>query len=353
MFCWKGSNVQVSVFGSSHASEIGVEIDGLPCEQISVSQLQDFLDTRKGGKCFSTSRVEEDKPTFTCGITDGKIDGKVRAILENRNARSADYANLFGKPRPSHADFAAFCKDGRLDFSGGGEFSGRMTAPVCIAGGIAKQLLDNRGIGVFAYVSAVGKVRGFSYKATENVPLQREEDFPSLSHGKEMLAEISAAKANGDSVGGVVQCLVFGHKAGIGGALFDGLESKIAYLLYAIPAVKGVEFGLGFDIAERLGSAANDCWRMEHGRVVALSNNAGGINGGIANGMPITLSVAFRPTPSIAKRQKTVDLTKGVDTEIQIKGRHDACIVPRAVPVVESVVALAILDEVLSLEKKK
>lgn len=348
---WKGRRLQVSVFGSSHEKQVGVEMHGFPREGVDENELQLFLNRRKGGSgVFSTARVEEDKPIFTCGFSTGKITAnKIVAVLENKNVNSGDYEKLYGKPRPSHADYAVFCKDGRLDFSGGGEFSGRMTAPLCIAGGIAKQLLEKRGISVCAYVASVGNVFGKSYKT--QLPslneLKQTRQFPSLSDEQQMLDAIAAAKSEGDSLGGVAECIVFGLKAGVGGALFDGLEGKLAYLLYAIPAVKGVEFGAGFDIAEMLGSRANDQLSYLDGEIKALSNNAGGINGGISNGSELTLAVAFRPTPSISKAQRTVDLVNKTNTEIQICGRHDACIVPRALPVVEAMVALGILDNIL------
>lgn len=348
MFCWKGNKISVGIFGASHASEIGVEMTNFPKEEIDFEELTAFLARRKASSgVFSTKRKESDLPHFMQGVEGGKIVGDtIRAVIYNENVKSGDYSNLYAKPRPSHADYAAYMKYGRLDFSGGGEFSGRMTAPYAIAGGIAKQILQRRGIDVNAYVSSVGNVKGQSYKDGD-VCYVANETFPSLSKQEEMIEEIAKAKSNGDSVGGRVECIVTGLKAGVGDALFDGLESKIAHLVYAIPAVKGVEFGDGFDLSRMLGSIANDAWQFDDGKVIAKTNKAGGINGGISNGMPITLSVAFRPTPSIAIEQDTVDLQSGVNTKIAIRGRHDACIVPRAVPVVESAVCLAILDSIL------
>lgn len=352
MFVWKGRELQVDIFGSSHSNEIGVEISGFPSESFCAEQLQQLLDLRSGGKTYSTSRKEKDVPVFD-GTDGGALHSVVRATIKNQNAVSGDYEPLFGKPRPSHADYAAYCKDGRLNFCGGGEFSGRMTAPLCVAGGIAKQLLQKRGVSVFAYVSRVGQTQGFSYKTAQVLPSQREVDFPSVSCGSQMLNEIMRAKEAGDSVGGTVECVVSGISAGLGGALFDGLEGKIASLIYAIPAVKGVEFGIGFDFCQSFGSKANDQLQIKNGKVVFLSNNSGGINGGISNGASITLSVAFRPTPSIAQKQKTVDLVSFTNTEIEICGRHDPCVVPRAVPVVEAAVSLAIFDEILFAERNK
>lgn len=348
MFLWKGNNISVGIYGQSHASEIGVEMTGFPKEEIDFEELLAFLARRKASSgVFSTKRKESDIPHFTQGIKENTIVGdKVEAIIYNENVKSGDYSNIYAKPRPSHADYSAYKKDGRLDFSGGGEFSGRMTAPYAIAGAIAKQILKRRGIEVDAYVSAVGEIKGQSYKDGE-IEVVANDVFPSLSKQEEMIEEIAKAKSKGDSVGGRVECVVRGLDAGYGGALFDGLESKIAYLVYAIPAVKGVEFGDGFDLSRMNGSVANDAWRFENGKVVSKTNRSGGINGGISNGMPITLSVAFRPTPSIAIEQETVDLQNGENVKMIIHGRHDACIVPRAVPVVESAVCLAILDSII------
>ncbi len=351
MFCWKGYKLEVNIFGSSHAEEIGVEMHGFPSESFSSEELQQLLDLRRGGKSYATLRKESDVPSFV-GADGGVLQPFVRAVLKNSDVCTEDYSELFGKPRPSHADYAVYCKDGRLDFSGGGEFSGRMTAPLCIAGGIAKQLLEKRGIDVFAYVSSVGKAQGFSYKKSNVLPCQREKDFPSVAGSEQMLREIFNAKQNGDSVGGIVECVVSGVTPGVGGALFEGLEGKLSTLLFAIPAVKGVEFGDGFDLAQSCGSQSNDELRIQNDKVTFLSNKSGGINGGISNGMPITMAVAFRPTPSIAKKQNTVDLVSRQNTEIEISGRHDPCVVPRAVPVVEAAVSLVVLDEILFAEQK-
>ena len=352
MSVFNGKSIQLEIYGESHSKEIGVKAKGFPKIKIDQEKLSDFLQRRKAKNgVFSTSRLEDDKPTFN-GLKDGEIDGEFTAIIENKNTKSNDYNNLIGKPRPSHADYTWYLKDGVTEFTGGGRFSGRLTAPLCIAGGIAKQYLESLGIKVYAYIKSIGMVNGKSYKR-DNITLNEVEkvifngDFPTLYNKEQMLEEIVRAKEQGDSVGGVVECIVFGMKPAIGDNLFGGLEGKIANLVYAIPAVKGVEFGDGFDISSKLGSNANDQLIIDNDSVKLLKNSAGGINGGISNGENITLSVAFRPTPSISKPQNTVDLIKKENTTIQIKGRHDACIVPRAVPVVESAVALAILDEIL------
>lgn len=352
---WKGKRLSVEIYGTSHAPEIGVKAEGFPKEGISLAKLTDFMDRRKAKKAvYSTPRIEADAPVFLSGLENETLTGeRLHAVIYNQNTKSSDYNELYAKPRPSHADYAAYLKDGRLDFSGGGEFSGRLTASYCIAGGIAKQLLEKRGVQICAYVRAIGSVTGknFSNADFSTETLQYEKDFPSLSNGEDMLEEIADARAMGDSVGGVVDCVVYGAPKGVGGALFEGLEGKLANLIYAIPAVKGVSFGEGFALSQMLGSEANDPLCVdEKGNIRLKTNRAGGLNGGITNGEAITLSVAFRPTPSISQPQKTVDLTTGKEEEIRIKGRHDACIVPRALPVVESAVALGILDEILDKE---
>ena len=352
MSTFNGKNIRLEIFGQSHSDKIGVKASGFPSFKFDPVELDKFLARRRAvGQIYSTARTEPDIPVFE-GVTDGMITGSFTAVIRNTDTRSMDYSELVGKPRPSHADYAWHLKDGVTDFTGGGRFSGRMTAPLCIAGGIAKDYLEKLGIKIFAYVKSIGKICGRSYKdgviaADELERLIDSGTFPALSNGEDMLSEIAEAKAHGDSVGGVIECIVFGMKKGVGDCLFDGLEGKISSLVYAVPAVKGVEFGDGFDLARVRGSVANDSLRYVDGVVTAAKNSAGGINGGISSGANITLSVAIRPTPSIAKEQDTVDLINKVNTTIKIKGRHDACIVPRAVPCIESAVALVILDEIL------
>ena len=352
MSTFNGKNISVQIFGESHSDKIGVTVKGFPTFKFDEEKLTLFLDRRKAtGQVYSTARVEPDTPVFQ-GVVNGQIDGDFSAVIYNVNKKGQDYADLIGKPRPSHADYAWYLKDGVTDFTGGGRFSGRMTAPLCVAGGIAKQYLEAQGIKIYAYVSSIGDVNGRSYKdgdvtASELNRLANGGTFPALSNAEQMLSRIAETKAQGDSLGGVIECVVCGMKAGVGDCLFGGLEGKISSLVYAVPAVKGVEFGDGFQLAKLTGSVANDGYQYVDGKVVTVKNSAGGINGGISNGANVTLSVAIRPTPSIAKQQNTVDLINKVNTTIQIKGRHDACIVPRAVPCIESAVALAILDEVL------
>ncbi len=359
--------LKIEIYGESHADRIGVRLSGIPngCT-LTLAEMKNLLFRRKSGSgAWATPRKEDDEPIILCGLkkNDGGFitDGDIDICIENKNVRSSDYRNTLSVPRPSHADFAAFAKDGKIS-SGGGRFSGRMTAPLCIAGGIAEELLNDADIRICAYISKIGNVSGGSYKSDNAVALKgigdadetriKNSDFPLLdeSFKDKMLAEIEDARSQGDSVGGEIECVVSGLSAGmLGDALFEGLEGKLAYSLYAIPAVKGVEFGDGFALSGLRGSEANDGFSIEDGKVVTKTNRSGGINGGISNGMPITLRVAFRPTPSISKRQNSVNLDTMQDCPIDIKGRHDACIVPRAVPCVEAAVAIALLDEMLKM----
>ena len=350
---FNGKKVSLEIYGESHSEKIGVKVSGFPSFTFSPNALGEFLDRRKASSgVFSTARKEPDLPVFT-GVENYTVSGDFSADIYNVNKRSSDYNNLIGKPRPSHADYVTFIKDGVTDFSGGGRFSGRLTAPLCIAGGIAKQYLESKGIYVSAYVSSVGKITAKSY--ANGVPsyntlvgMRDEGEFPSLDKKQEIINELTTVKKSGDSVGGTVECIVYGLPAGLGNNLFEGLEGKISSLVYAIPAVKGVEFGSGFELSKMYGSVANDELYYDNDKTVKFSSNhAGGINGGISNGNLITLKVAFRPTPSIAKPQKTIDVINKTNVEIEIGGRHDACIVPRAVPCVESAVCIALLDEIL------
>jgi len=328
-----GKNLIMTISGGSHEEFIGVQIKGLPKDcLIDFDELNVFLARRAPGSSpYSTPRKEADVPVFLQGFHENITDGEpVIALIKNLNINPTDY-NL-NVPRPSHADFTAFVKYGnRVNMSGGGPFSGRMTAPMCIAGGIALQILKIKGITVEAKIHSIGKIK--------------EESL--------MMNEILKAKANNDSIGGIVECKVLGLPIGIGGPMFDGVESKLSALLFGIPAVKGVDFGAGFEASMMLGSEHNDDFYMEGGLVKTKTNNHGGILGGITSGMPLTLKVAFKPTPSIGIPQKSVNLIEGIDTVITTKGRHDPCIVPRAVPVVEALVAIGILDMFLDKEELK
>ncbi len=351
MAIFKGKNLSVEIYGESHAEKIGVKAINMPKFNYNFDELEVFLNRRKpNNSVFSTSRKEEDKPTIKIEENTNSIN--LTCEIFNNNKRSNDYDNLYGKPRPSHADYSSFLKDGTLDFSGGGRFSGRLTAPLCIVGGLLKQYLKSLGIEIQAYVSSVGDIDAKSYKNSEisirDILESREVGgFPSLDKKQEILSLITSAKKEGDSVGGTIECIVDNMKTGVGDNLFEGLEGKIASLIYSIPAVKGVEFGLGFDLSKLHGSKANDSLYYEGDKVKFKTNNSGGINGGISNGEKITMKVAIKPTPSISKEQDTVDLINKTNCKIVIGGRHDACIVPRAIPCVESAVAIALADELI------
>ena len=342
-----GQALQLTVFGESHAPVIGMTLTGVPAgEKIDFDALDAFLARRAPGRsAWSTSRHEADKPEFLAGLEGGQSDGTpIRAILRNRDTHGADYAATANVPRPGHADYTAWVKYGAIP-PGGGAFSGRMTAPLCIAGGICLQMLSRRGIIVTARIAEIAGIADEGEQSAH----ARHGFFPTLSQarGEDMKAAIESAKAAGDSVGGVVECAVFGLPAGVGGPLFDGLESRLSAALFAIPAVKGVEFGSGFALARMQGSESNDPFDMEEGRVVTVTNHCGGLLGGITTGMPLTLRAAFKPTPSIAKAQKSVNLETMQREELSIRGRHDPCVVPRAVPVVEAATAFVLCDALL------
>ncbi len=347
-------NIQVEIYGESHSQKIGVRIDGFPRGvEIDFDELDAFLDRRKASNSpWSTPRKEEDKPIFVSGVENGVLSGDtIEAVIENKNVRSVDYDEMAYVPRPSHADYVAYIKDEAEKIaSGGGRFSGRMTAPLCIAGGIAKQILSSVGVEIVSYISQIGNVKGASYK-TQKVELEDVKSIKTplkaLSNEQEMTDEVMSAAKEGDSVGGVVDCIVYGMPLGVGNNLFDGLEGKIAYSVFGVPAVKGIEFGRGFGLGAMRGSQANDNFDILNDLICTSTNNSGGINGGISNGAPITMSVVFRPTPSISKEQDSVNLLTGQKVKLKIKGRHDACIVPRGAVAVEASVALAILDTML------
>ena len=351
-----GKQLRVSVFGQSHGKAIGVNIDGLPAgEPIDLDALNAFLDRRKPGKSrLSTQRREADAPIFLSGIEKGVTCGSpLCAMIENSDQHSKDYSELQDKPRPSHADYTAWVKwGGQADMRGGGHFSGRLTAPLCIAGGIAKQILARRGVYVGAHLSSVGTENDSAFPLRPTAVLFDEvaaKPFPVLDDraGERMQALILEARQNLDSVGGVIECAAVGIPAGLGDPMFDGIENRLAAALFGIPAVKGVEFGLGFGSARLHGSENNDPFTMENGKIITEANRAGGILGGITTGMPITLRVAMKPTPSISQAQRTVSLSAQEPADLVIRGRHDPCIAHRAVPVVEAVTATVLLDILL------
>lgn len=351
-----GHLLKISVFGQSHGRAIGAVVDGLPAgEAIDLDELQAFLDRRKPGKNrLSTARKESDAPTFLSGLENGKTCGApLCAVMENGDQHSGDYAGLTDTPRPGHADFTAAVKwGGQADMRGGGHFSGRLTAPLCIAGGIAKQILARRGIHVGAHLSEVAGIADDPFPLHPTAELFEKlaaKDFPVLDDGagERMQQAILAAREALDSVGGIVECAAIGLPAGLGDPMFDGVENRLAAALFGIPAVKGVEFGAGFAAARSRGSENNDAFSVADGAVVTDTNHAGGILGGITNGMPILLRTAMKPTPSIARAQKTVRLSQMEEIPLEIRGRHDPCIAHRAVPVVEAVTAAVLLDLLL------
>lgn len=347
-----GEFIKLSIFGQSHGTAIGMTLDNVPAGlPVDFTKLQQFLNRRAPGQGdMTTSRKEADTPEFLSGIVDGFTCGApIAAIIRNTNTRSADYENLKDCPRPGHADYAAQMKyHGYQDVAGGGHFSGRLTAPLCIAGGLCKQWLENMGIRIGCHIASIGGIADEPvYLDWINPDLdQIPEGFPVLNpaSAEKMQNAIAKAKADGDSVGGLIECITTGLPAGIGDPMFLGMESRIAQIIYGIPAVKGLDFGSGFSGSYLLGSQNNDAYTVKDGKILTLTNNAGGILGGITTGMPLVFQVAIKPTPSIAKPQNSVSISQLQNVPLQIHGRHDPCIVPRAVPVIEAAAALAIFD---------
>lgn len=341
-----GSVLRLEIFGASHAEEIGMRLENFPKGFApSLELLQGLMDRRAPGQgAHTTARKEPDVPIFESGLVNGVTNGEmICAVIRNTNVRSKDYVNLMEMPRPSHADYPARIRYGQsLDLRGGGAFSGRMTAPMCIAGGLCLQYLQTLGIEIGARIVRIGRVKieGFD-PISPDIPSKFAE--PTV----EMLEEIARARADGDSVGGVIECAVTGLPVGIGEPMFGGLENRLAQILFGIPAVKGVEFGSGFACAEMRGSEHNDPYYVnQDGIVRTRTNHAGGILGGLSTSMPLIFRLAVKPTPSIAKKQESIFFSGGGGV-LEIKGRHDPCIVPRAVPVAEAAAAIAILDAVL------
>ncbi|HIT33260.1 MAG TPA: chorismate synthase [Candidatus Faecousia intestinigallinarum] len=352
-----GEHLKLSIFGQSHGAAIGMTLDGIPAGlPVDMEQLQHFLNRRAPGRQdFSTPRREADRPEFLSGVVGGYTCGApIAAVIPNTNTHSGDYANLKDCPRPGHADYTAQVKyGGYQDAAGGGHFSGRLTAPMCIAGGLCLQWLAGKGIAIAAHLASVGNVADTPLDPMTPALSAIGTDFPVIdpAAGHAMRRAIADAKTHGDSLGGVIECAVTGLPAGLGEPIFGGMESRLAAILYGIPAVKGVEFGAGFAAAKMLGSQHNDPFAAENGRIYTLTNHAGGILGGITNGMPLLFRVAVKPTPSISLSQQSVSLTRLEPTALVVKGRHDPCIAPRAVPVVEAAAAIAIMDAYLAQTK--
>ncbi len=350
-----GENLRVHIFGESHGPAVGVTVEGIPAgEAVDLAELQRFLDRRAPGRnAWSTPRKEADVPEFLSGLREGKTCGTpLTAILKSANTRSGDYDALRDVPRPGHADYTAWVKYGESrDSRGGGHFSGRLTAPLCVAGGICLQLLAREGITIISRVAAIGGVRDEG----ELTASTAEKAFPTVSDsaGEAMRSAIAAARAEGDSLGGVIECAVLGLPAGLGDPMFDGMENRIAAAVFGVPAVKGIEFGAGFTAAGLRGSENNDAFSVENGRIITESNHCGGILGGITDGMPLTFRAAVKPTPSIARPQQSVDLNTGEIVPLTVTGRHDPCIVPRAVPCLEAAAAIAVYDALLARRKEQ
>lgn len=348
-------HLKVEILGASHAERITLKVQGLPKgKKIDLDELQAFVDRRRAKlSAYSTKRIEPDIIHIASGLENGVLTGDLfEAYVVNEKKKSQDYDALKYTPRPSHADYAAYVKwDGKEDMRGGGKFSGRMTVAICILGGIAKQLLKEYGIKVEAYVSSIGNILASTYKdgiPSEDSFKDLDQSFRVFDKKQEIDELIESVAKDEDSIGGTVECIAYNVMPGLSDCLFDSMEGKISSSLFAIPAIKGVEFGSGFDISQMRGSQANDEFFYDNDKKVkTYSNNNGGINGGITNGMPITLRVAIKPTPSIAKEQRTINLQTKENVKIEIKGRHDACIVPRAVAPVEAAVSIAILDSLL------
>lgn len=345
-----GKIFTITSFGESHGNCVGIIIDGCPAGlAVAVGDIQKEVDKRRPGNwVLATARAEKDKVEILSGIFNGHTTGAPLCLLiGNKDVDSSEYERMRFLPRPGHADYTAFVKYGGFnDFRGGGRFSGRITAGFVIAGAIARKLLDLIGIEVIAHTVAVGgieaKLKAFN-QIKENVE-QNPVRCADLRAAEEMARVIELAKEAGDSLGGIVEGIAINVPVGLGEPVFDTLEGDLAKALFAIPAVKGVEFGSGFAAAGRRGSDNNDPLAIRGGQIVTMTNNAGGILGGISNGMPIVVRAAIKPTPSIAKNQQTVNLKDRESANLVVKGRHDACIVPRAVPVVESMVAVTLCD---------
>lgn len=346
-----GNKIKISVFGQSHSEGIGVVIDSLPAgKKIDLEKVYQFMERRAPGRSIlSTQRKEADKPEILSGLVNGVTCGvPLCAVIRNTNTRSADYNNIADTPRPSHADFSGFMRyNGFNDVAGGGHFSGRLTAPLCFAGAVCMQVLEEMGIKIQAHILRIKDVSDESFNPVSVAEMNiGKKPFPVINEkaGEKMRAEIDKARLDCNSVGGMIECAVTGLRAGLGNPMFDGVENMLAKNIFGIPAVKGIEFGNGFGAAGLFGSENNDDFCIENGEIKTVTNNSGGINGGITNGMPIIFRAAFKPTPSIYKEQNSVSIKDKTEKKLKIEGRHDPCIVPRAVPVVEAVAAFTILD---------
>ncbi|MEE0439172.1 MAG: chorismate synthase [Ruminococcus sp.] len=353
------NRISISIFGESHGPAIGVTIDNLPPgEYIDMDKIHQFMTRRAPKKDGTTTpRSEKDLPEVLSGVLNNRTTGTpLCAMIQNTDTRSKDYSNLAKLPRPGHADYTGAMRyQGFNDVRGGGHFSGRLTAPLCFAGAVCGQILERRGIYTGAHIAAIHGIQDDAFSRTrvskEDILAVREKSFPVINdaQGKLMWEDIQKARMGQESLGGIIECAAVNVPAGIGSPMFDGLENTIAQLVFGIPAVKGIEFGAGFQVAEMVGSQDNDAFYVdENGHIKTKTNNHGGILGGISSGMPITLNVAIKPTASISKPQQTVNFREKTNEILQIQGRHDPCIVPRAVPCVEAAVNLALLSHMMN-----
>ena len=357
-----GKNLKISIYGGSHGNCIGIHAKALPKGfEFSLSELLEFLSRRAPGQNeFSTPRKEADIPEFLSGVdfVDDKLilnGDELHAIIKNTSQRSSDYASQSFIPRPSHADFTARMKYGEgVDLRGGGHFSGRLTAPLCIVGGICLQYLHTLGIEIKAHIYSIGNAKDTPFdlakvSLSDFKTLESRKSFPvlSLEAAELMKNEINAARLDGDSIGGIIECAALGLPTGLGEHIFDGVENRISSIIFGIPAVKGIEFGNGFECATLRGSQNNDPFEISNGGIRTKTNNCGGILGGMTSGMPLIFRAALKPTPSIFKEQQSVDMVNMTPANLVIKGRHDPCIVLRAVPVFEAAAAIAICDMLL------
>ena len=349
--------VKFSLFGESHGKGIGVVLDNLPAgEPIDLEKIGEFMARRAPKKDgTSTMRNEKDIPEILSGLYEGKTTGTpLAAVIYNSDQHSGDYGNLISTARPAHADYTGYLRyNGANDPRGGGHFSGRITAPLCFAGAVCAQILENRGITTGAHIIKIKDVLDERFDpvniTAEQLNSVKKRAFPVTSDEAEakMREVINTARMNLNSVGGIIECAAVGFPAGVGSPMLDGLENIISRLVFAIPAVKGIEFGNGFNCTDLFGSENNDEFYVQDEKILTKTNNHGGILGGISSGMPIIFRAAFKPTPSISQPQKTVDFKEKRDTELVIKGRHDPCVVPRAVPCVESAMNIALLSALI------
>ena len=340
-----GKNIKISIYGESHGNGIGAVLDNFPSGiHLDIDALNTEMSRRKPGGRLSTKRKENDEFEILSGIYNGITTGApISILIRNTNQNSKDYSEFYDIPRPSHSDYPAYIKFGGFnDIRGGGHFSARITAPLVCVGAICKQALLANGIKISSHIYSIKNI--YDQKMTEFTDLGSKA-LPVINDeaANKMAELIEEARSNWDSVGGIIECGIFGIPVGIGDPFFDSIESMISHIVFSIPAVKGIEFGDGFSVSESFGSENNDLYTLENGKVTTKTNHAGGINGGLSTGMPIIFRAAFKPTPSIYKEQKTLNIKTGIEEALKIEGRHDPCVLVRAAPVVEAAAAIAIL----------